>query len=81
MFIVQMNPSFLPKSRRNSELSSSKESSFEQQGKGCPWGMVPIQKSQVNDLTKLKSITKLHLGSNAHPNLGVQPGNHVCHCP
>ncbi|TXG57074.1 hypothetical protein EZV62_018387 [Acer yangbiense] len=49
---TKMNPSLLPKSRRNSELSSSKESSFEQQGKGCPSGMYAVFQTKPNTNVK-----------------------------
>ncbi|KAK3223229.1 hypothetical protein Dsin_010254 [Dipteronia sinensis] len=57
---IQMNPSFMPRViKRNGELLFSSKIPSE----GCPMGMVPIQKTRVDNLTDLNSISKLHLGN------------------
>ncbi|KAK2637752.1 hypothetical protein Ddye_025547 [Dipteronia dyeriana] len=61
---IQMDPSSLPKFKSNNKLSFDRHSSFPLQAKdNCPEGMVPIQRSRMNNLTDLKSISKLHLGN------------------
>ncbi|KAK3223232.1 hypothetical protein Dsin_010257 [Dipteronia sinensis] len=69
---IQMNPSFMPRViKRNGELLFSSKIPSE----GCPMGMVPIQKTQVDNLTDLNSISKLHLG-NIQPLSTAAPGRH-----
>ena len=59
-----MNPSSLPKFKSNNKLSFDRHRSLPLQTKGsCLDGMVPIQRSRNNNLTELRSISKLHLGN------------------
>ncbi|TXG65882.1 hypothetical protein EZV62_007157 [Acer yangbiense] len=61
---IQMNPSSLPKFKSNNKLSFDRHRSLPLQTKGsCLDGMVPIQRSRINNLTDLRSISKLHLGN------------------
>ncbi|KAK2638795.1 hypothetical protein Ddye_026590 [Dipteronia dyeriana] len=71
-----MNPSFLPVVKTNSESLISSKIPHE----GCPMGTVPIQRTQVDNLTDLNSISRLHLGSNLlnnyQPLTTASPGRH-----
>ncbi|KAK0599554.1 hypothetical protein LWI29_006296 [Acer saccharum] len=66
-----MDPSFLPSVKTNRELLFSSKIPSE----GCPMGMVPIQRTQVDNLTDLNSISRLHLG-NIQPLTNSAPGRH-----
>ena len=70
-----MNPSFSTRST-NEVLSNRKVAKLDLHGEGCPLGMVPIQRTKVEDQTYFKSSSKSHGGS-FHTLAANYPGEHV----
>ena len=64
-----MNPNFSESWMTNKVLLNSEIAKMDLHKEGCPQGMVPIQKSKVEDHTYFKSFLKSH-GGNFH-SLGV----------
>ena len=71
-----MNPSFSTRWMTNEVLSNRKVAKLDLHGEGCPQGMVPIQRTKVEDQTYFKSSSKSHGGS-FHTLAANYPGEHV----